>query len=501
MNVAAELSKIVGSDNFTDDPVLLQAYRDTLYPVDVPMPFGVALPQSADQVQAIVKLCGETELPITPIAVGAPLNGPTLCAPGGLILDFCLMNKIISIDPDELVAVIEPGVTIGQMVKALEPYKLMAQYPNSSPLTSVLASMVMMRGVGQYATKYGLGDSFVNGVEAILGTGEKIVTGSAALEGADWHYRHCFGPDLTGIFIGSLGTMGLVTKAAIRLSPIPESTWGLALGFDAIEDAMAPISHIAKYQMADYINGQHWYAGATTGDDYPWEVTGGKAPLPDEYMREWRKRKGLPNIWFHMAIGGSPAEIEVRKKQLLDYLSSRNITPMDMSNDPWFQVRNVQLQGVINCSSARFCRHRGGGWVSLVMLAPIKKWGEILEPLVEKGKTLGFDPTYLLKVYGPYGHSSQCRFVVSFDKGSPDERARAFAFTETVAKHAVEKGANVHRQTMHPEIIQSRQPEYFALLKLIKSLVDPKCILNPGVLNLSKETLAYRQGGEAEDAG
>ena len=492
MNAAAELSKIVGSDNFTDDPVLLQAYRDTLFPVDVPMPFGVALPQNTDQIQAIVKLCNELSLPITPIAVGAPINGPTLCVEGGLILDFCLMNKVISIDPEEMVAVIEPGVTIGQMVKALEPYKLMAQYPNSSPLTSVLASMVLMRGVGQSVTKSGLADTFVNGVEVILGTGEKVVTGTAALEGADWHYRYCLGPDLTGLFTGSLGTLGIVTKAAIRLSPIPESTWGLAIGFDKIEDAIVPISYIGRNQLADYINGQHWYAGATTGEDYPWEVTGGKEHLPDEYMEEWKKRKGLPHVWFHMAIGGTPAEVEVRKKQLLDYLESQNVVPLEMSNDPWFQVRNVQIQGVISSSSSRFCRHRGGGWVSLVMLAPIKKWGEILEPLVEKGKTLGFDPTYLLKIYGPHGHSSQCRFVVSFDKGSPDERERAFAFTEMVANHAIENSGNVHRQTMHPEIIQEHQPEYFNLLKLIKKLVDPNCILNPGILNLSKETLGIQ---------
>ena len=132
MNVGESIAKIVGPDNFTDDSVLLQAYRDTLFPVDVPAPYGVALPQTTEQVSEIIKYCNEVDMAIVPIGVGAPLNGPTLATEGCLILDFSIMNQIISIDPDELVAVVEPGVTSGQIIKALAPYKLMAQYPNSS---------------------------------------------------------------------------------------------------------------------------------------------------------------------------------------------------------------------------------------------------------------------------------------------------------------------------------------------------------------------------------
>lgn len=498
-NAAQELRDIVGEKYFLDDPVLLQSYRDTLFPVDIPQPFGVILPENADEVAAIVKTCRRYGIPMVPIGLGAPMNGPTACPDGGLIVEFARMNRIISIDPEECVAVIEPGVTIGQLIKALEPYNLMAQYPNSSPLVSVVASMVSHRATGQYAARYGLSDVFINGVEVILGTGERVVTGSAALDSADWHYRHCFGPDLTGIFIGALGTMGFVTKAAIKLSPIPEKYWGVAIGFDNIRDSVEPIGHIARYQMADYINGQHWYCGATTMEDYPWEITGGKAALPLDYMEAWRERRGLPHVWFHMALGGTEREVEARRLDLTEYLEKENINVLHMENDAWFQVRNVQITGTISTTAARFCRHRGGGWSSLVFLAPIKKWGDILEPLVEKGRELGFDPAYLMKVFGPNGHSSQCRFVISFDKNDPDERARAFAFSKVVAEHAVANGGNVHRQTQHPDVIMAHQPEYYAFLKQIKAVVDPDCLLNPGVLALTPESLGIKKEGDDHD--
>jgi FAD/FMN-containing dehydrogenase len=484
MNVASLLSGIVGDKYFSTDPAIIEAYRDTLFPVDPPRPFGVILPETTEEVVDIVKLCNEIKMPIVPIAVGAPINGMNVCIENGLVMDLSRMNKILDIDPDTMVAVIEPGVTIGQMIKALEPYNLMTSYPNSSPPVSVLANIIFLKGSGQHITKFGTADYYLQGVEAVMGTGKIVKTGSGALDSSDWHFRYCLGPDLSGLFVGSLGTMGIVTKGAVKLAPIAERTWSVALGFNKIQEAVKPINFIGKYRMVDYINGQYWYTGVITDTDYPWEVTGGKAALPLDYMDRWRESRGLTPVWFHLAIEGSEREVEVRRQILEEYIDREGLTRLDMSHDGWYHVRDVQIQGTISSTAARFCRHRGGGWSSLVFIAPIKKWGDILDPVIEKGREFGFDPTYLLKVFGPYAHTSQCRFVLSYNKSDPDERERAKKFTREFTLHAVKNGGVIHRQTLQPDLVMQHQPEYFELLKQIKNVMDPNCILNRGVLGL-----------------
>lgn len=490
MSIAEKFISIVGKEYFSNKLADIEAYRDTLFPIDPEKPFGVILPGNADQVIDIVKYCSEIDMPIVPIAVGAPINGMNISIKDGLIMDMSRMNKIHDIDPDEMVAVIEPGVTIGQMIKALEPYELMTSYPNSSPTVSVLANIIFLKGSGQHITKYGTADYYLQGVEAVLGTGEIMKTGSGALDSSDWHFRNCLGPDLSGLFIGSLGTMGIVTKAAVKLAPICKYTWSTAIGFEKIGDAVEPINHIGKFKMADYINGQYWYTGVSADTDYPWEVTGGKAALPLDYMDKWRESKGLTPVWFHLAIEGiDEREVAVRSKMVDEYLDSKNIRRLDMSNDSWYHVRDTQIQGTISTVAARFCRHRGGGWSSLVFIAPIKRWGDILDPVMDMGRKWGFDPTYLLKVFGPYAHTSQCRFVLSYNKSDPDERDRAKKFTAEFTQHAVKNGGIIHRQTLQPSVVMAHQPEYYSFFKQLKKLVDPKCILNRGVFGFTPDSL------------
>ena len=486
MGITETLTSIVGKDFFSTDQAVVEAYRDTLFPVlDPEKPFAVIMPENTDQVQSIVRYCNEIKMPIVPIALGAPINGMNLPVEGCLMMDMNRMNKIHSIDPDEMVAVIEPGVTIGQMIKALEPYNLMTSYPNSTPVSSVVANIIFLKGSGQHITKYGTADYYLQGVEAIMGNGDLVKTGSGALDSSDWHFRYCLGPDLSGLFVGSLGTLGIVTKAAVKLAPICPFTWSVAIGFDKIGDAVEPINYMGKMKMADYINGQFWYTGVSADTDYPWEVTGGKAALPEEYMRQWRESKGLTPVWFHLAIEGiDQREVDVRRQIIEEYIDARGIKRLDMSNDSWYHVRDTQIQGTISTVAARFCRHRGGGWSSLVFIAPVKKWGEILDPVMEMGNKWGFDPTYLLKVFGPYAHTSQCRFVVSYNKSDPDEVARCRKFTAEFTQHALKNGGVIHRQSLQPAVVMEHQPEYYALLKKIKDIMDPNCILNRGVLGL-----------------
>jgi len=487
MDAKKYFEDIVGEKYFSTEPAVIEAYRETLFPLQPPKPFGVILPETVDEVVRIIKLCNKLDMPLVPIAVGAPINGLTVCHENGLVVDLSRMNKIIDINPDTMVAVIEPGVTIGQMIKALEPYNLMTCYPNSTTGVSVLANMVTVRGIGQLASKYGTSDYFLQGVEAVLGSGEVLITGSGAVDNSDWHFRYCLGPDLNGLFIGSAGTMGIITKAAVKLIPIPEDTWSVALAFDKIQDAVNPIHHIGKHQMADYINGQYWYTSVITNDKYPWEITGGKKTLPQEYMEEWRKRKGLPPIWFHLALGDSKRVVEAKRKDLEAFIKQENLNVLDMSNDEWYHVRDVQIKGTISTLAPRFVSHRGGGWSSLVMMAPVKKWGTILDPVIEKGKALGFDPTYLLKVYGPYGHTSQCRFVLSYNRHDPDESQRAKEFTRQFTQYALQNGGVIHRQTLQPEVVMSSQSSFYNVLKKIKKAVDPNAVMNRGILGLDKE--------------
>jgi glycolate oxidase len=176
-------------------------------------PLAVVRPASTAEVAAIVKAAGSRGVPLTPRGSGTGLSGGCIPLEGGLVVSFERMNRILEIDTDNHVAVVEPGVTLADLDAALLPYRLLYPvFPGEQ--SASLGGNIATNAGGMRAVKYGVTRHHVLGIEAVLGTGEVINAGGKFVKSTS-------GYDLTQLVIGSEGTLALVTRATLRLHPRP----------------------------------------------------------------------------------------------------------------------------------------------------------------------------------------------------------------------------------------------------------------------------------------
>ena len=187
------------------------------------LPDAVAFPETADEVRRTVLLANELLFPVIPRGAGSGFSGGSVPVRGGLVLSTERMDRILSIDGENLVAVVEPGVVTGTLKEEAARRGLFYPPDPASFRFSTIGGNIAECAGGMCAVKYGVTRDYVLGLEAVLGTGEMIRTGVATMKGV-------VGYDLTRMLVGSEGTLGIVTKATLRLIPLPEST-GTLLAF------------------------------------------------------------------------------------------------------------------------------------------------------------------------------------------------------------------------------------------------------------------------------
>ncbi len=200
-------------------------------------PRAVARPGSTDDVAAIVAAAMAEGIPLTPRGSGTGLSGACTPVPGGIVVSFERMNRILEIDTDNHVAVVEPGLTLAELDAALAPHHLIYPvFPGEQ--SASLGGNVATNAGGMRAVKYGVTRHHVLGIEAVLGTGEVITAGGKFVKSTS-------GYDLTQLVIGSEGTLALVTRAILRLHPRPEFHTTLLAPFPTIEAIATSVPAIA----------------------------------------------------------------------------------------------------------------------------------------------------------------------------------------------------------------------------------------------------------------
>ncbi|MDQ1375656.1 MAG: glycolate oxidase, partial [Actinomycetota bacterium] len=180
----------------------------------------VARPQTADEVEAVMRLAAERGVPVTPIVAGYNVAGIAIPRNGGIVLDLTRMDRIVELDRDAMYVVVEPGVTFGQLKEHLdrEAPELVYTYPFAPPFTSVMAN-ALLDGLNNLSLRHGAMGQWINGLEAVLPDGTVVRTGSGAVV-KSWYGRAPL-PDLTGLFVSTQGTTGVVTRIALQLQPKP----------------------------------------------------------------------------------------------------------------------------------------------------------------------------------------------------------------------------------------------------------------------------------------
>lgn len=203
------------------------------------LPDAVAWPVDAGEVRAIVLLANEHRFPVIPRGAGSGFSGGSVPVKGGVVLSTERMDKIVGIDVENLVATVEPGVVTSVLKEAAKARGLFYPPDPASLAFSTIGGNIAENAGGMCAVKYGVTRDFVLGLEAVLGTGEFVRTGVTTAKGV-------VGYDLTRMLVGSEGTLGIVTKAHLRLLPHPASVATLLAFFPDSASAARVVTELVR---------------------------------------------------------------------------------------------------------------------------------------------------------------------------------------------------------------------------------------------------------------
>ncbi len=237
-DLTGEIARLVGRERaFTDRETLLTYSYDALGRKHLPE--MAVFPKDAKTISEIMKLATAKRFAVSPRGAGSGFTGGSVPARGGLALCLSRMNRILSIDEENLTAEVEPGVVNGDLRKAVEARGLYYPPDPSSLAFSTLGGNVAECAGGPRAFKYGVTRDYVMDLEAVLPTGEIVRAGAATVKGV-------VGYDLTRLLVGSEGTLAVVTKIVLKLLPLPEERRTLLSLFPAMKEAITAVMEMVR---------------------------------------------------------------------------------------------------------------------------------------------------------------------------------------------------------------------------------------------------------------
>jgi glycolate oxidase len=231
-----ELERIVGAEAVLTDPIQLLAYDCDAYTIEKALPTAVVLPQTTEQVAAIVRLANREGLPIVPRGAGTGLSGGALATRGGIVLAFSRMNRILWVDTRNRRLRAQAGAVNCQLTKAVQGAGLHFAPDPSSQGACTIGGNVAENSGGPHTLKYGVTVNHITGLQVVLPDGEIVELGGEEDEP--------FGYDLVGLLTGSEGTLAIVTEVTARLTPNPQATRTLLAVYETLEDASQTVSDI-----------------------------------------------------------------------------------------------------------------------------------------------------------------------------------------------------------------------------------------------------------------
>lgn len=268
--LAGALRDLLGRDKvlWAREDLLLYEYDGG---VDTATPDAVVLPNDTADVAKLARFCWEHRVPLVPRGAGTGLSGGAIPIEGGVVLSFARMSKILEIDVPNLRAVVQPGLVNLHLSTAAAPHGLYFVPDPSSQKACTLGGNVAENSGGPHTLAYGVTTNHVTGLEIVLSDGTVVRLGGKALE-----YD---GYDLVGTFVGSEGTLGIVTEITVKLTPLPEDKRTLMAAFPTMDDASNTVSAIigagivpSAMEMMDQLSTQAVEASVNAG--YPLDAGG-----------------------------------------------------------------------------------------------------------------------------------------------------------------------------------------------------------------------------------
>jgi FAD/FMN-containing dehydrogenase len=447
------LIEIVGERGVSKTPEELWFYSRDPGVLTPHLPDYVAAPRTTEEVRKIVLLANREKLPVVPMGNGMALTGLVIPLKGGIVLDMKRMNRILEVNAMARYAVVEGGTSQGVLKAYLQEHypQLRHSIPDAPPATTIAANAAL-HGQGRLTQQYGFNSEMVTGMEVVLPTGEICLIGSPSL-GPYWFSRGPTMPDLSALFLGWLGTTGIITKIGLRLYPnkkIRDVELFVTDRVDLIPDILYKLTHL---EILEDVN--VWFQ-----------------PKPLIFQGN-----------FHITLyftGDTEAEITFKRRMIWDALQEY----MDSKDGGFMSVQYMKemLMEMPQRGIADFADvPKGGGFEYSGPITIIEHYPRYAAKVVELAAK--YDILYASSarlISG--GHCMMFSISFAFNRNDPAMMTRVKHALDEATAFALEMGGipwkpNFIEQKMTMEKMDKNA---LKLLRMIKKTLDPQGIMNPG---------------------
>ncbi len=415
-----------------------------------PPPAAVVFAESTRDVADAVKLAGEYDAPVIPFGVGSSLEGHLLAVQGGISVDVSRMNQVLSVNAEDLTVTVQPGVTRKQLNEEIKSTGLF--FPIDPGADATLGGMSATRASGTNAVRYGTMRENVLSLEVVTAAGEVIRTGTRAKKSSA-------GYDLTRLFVGSEGTLGVITEVTVRLYPLPEAISAAICSFPSIEAAVRTTIQIiqlgvpiARVELVDHHTVRMVNAHSKLG-------------LREEPM-------------LLMEFQGSPSGLKEQAELVQEIAADHGGNAFQWASTPeertrlWAARHNAYFAAI---QSKPGCRA-----ISTDTCVPISRLADCLLDSVKEADDSGL-PYFLV------GHVGDGNFHFGYllDPDIPQEREIAEKLNRQLVARALslggtctgEHGVGLHKMEF---LVTETGAGAVDMMRTIKRALDPKNIMNPG---------------------
>ena len=419
-------------------------------PIDAPPPEAVVFCESTEDVAEVVKLADRYEVPVIPFGVGSSLEGHLLAVQGGVSLDLGRMNRILSVHPEDLTVTVQAGVTRNQLNNEIRHTGLF--FPIDPGADASIGGMSATRASGTNAVRYGTMRENVLGLTVVTARGEVIHTGTRARKSAA-------GYDLTRLFVGSEGTLGVMTEITLRIYPIPEAISAAVCAFPSIDAAVRTTIQliqlgvpIARCELLD----RHAVVAVNRHD---------KLSLPESPM-------------LLMEFHGSPAGVQEQATTVQEIAREHGGEHFQWATTP--EERTKLWSARHRAYFAGLQMKPGSRTVTTDTCVPISRLAEAVTAASEAAEAAGL-------MHYIVGHVGDGNFHLAYlvDPNVPEERATAEQLNEELVRRAQsmdgtctgEHGIGLHKMDF---LANETGTGSVDVMRTLKRALDPKNILNPG---------------------
>jgi len=448
----SRLAEIVGQDYVSNRPEDLYLYSRDPGAQKPRRADYVVMPRIVGEVQQIVMMANQEKVPLTPMGAGLTLSALTVPLRGGIVLDMKRMDSIIEVNEASRYAVIEAGVTQAALRAYLEKHHPHLQHSTpEAPPTATIVGNILIQGHGHLTPRYGVNSQMVNGMEVVLPTGEVCKLGSSSV-GPSWFSRDPL-PDLMGLFLGWLGTTGIVTKLSMQLFPKPSYRDLLLFVSDSTELIPEIIVELSDINL-----------------------------LENCFIITQEKPRWAQRIYYIIVISGqSQAEFETNKRLHNQIFQKHQDKVSPVNEEPALTPLRERFLGVPPFAATAADFRKGGGFEYTGAILPI----EVIPRAWQSGIEIAhkYDLLYQLGIQLlPNGHSVMLAYSYPFNRAVAEEADRARGALDETNRLTLELGGVVWKPELPAQklILERMDAGTRQLIDKIKKMLDPNGIMNPG---------------------